>query len=234
MKGKAISSNKEYVNKLRRGETRERMSESAIRSREEDAKLQRSTKKVKENHSWAPPQSISPQSAQERTQSYKEKLLGEMLGAFEQAFSFGHSMDTEAESDDEFPELPIGEKAMKFSGSTKMRIRAPWSNAIIIKVFGKIMGYHFLHSRITSMWKPIGRMDCVDLGNEFFLIKYQAKEDHAKVLREGLWFVENYHYKISSLAKGGAEVEARISQDEGKQKLSEDAEDAFGPWVLVA
>ena len=45
---------------------------------------------------------------------------------------------------------------------------------------------------------------------------------------------ENCHYKISSLAKGGAEVEARNSQDEGKQKLSKEAEDAFGPWVLVA
>ena len=70
-------------------------------------------------------------------------MLGEMPGAFEQAFSFGLSMDTEAKSDDEFLELPIGEKAVKFSGSTKTRIRAPWTNALIVKVFGKTVGYHF-------------------------------------------------------------------------------------------
>ncbi|KAL0002524.1 hypothetical protein SO802_016305 [Lithocarpus litseifolius] len=162
------------------------MSETAIRSREEDAELQRSTKKVKEHHSLGLSQSVSTQSSQEGSKSYKEKLLGEMPGAFEQAFSFGISMDTEAESDDEFPELPIGEKAVKFSGSTKTRIRAPWTNALIVKVFGKTVGYHFLHSRITSMWKPIGRMDCVDLGNDLFLIKFQVKEDYARVLREGL------------------------------------------------
>nr|POE70237.1 hypothetical protein CFP56_36501 [Quercus suber] len=45
---------------------------------------------------------------------------------------------------------------------------------------------------------------------------------------------EFYHYKISLLEKGGAEVDADISQDERKQKGSEVAEDAFGPWVLVA
>ncbi|XP_050264109.1 uncharacterized protein LOC126708362 [Quercus robur] len=277
-------------------------------------------------------------------------------------------MDTEAKFYDEFLELPIGEKVVKFFGSTKTRIRVPWTNALIVKVFGKTVGYHFLHSRIISLWKPIGRMDCVDLGNDFFLIKFQAKEDHARVLREGPCFVgghylsirpfsqrnlgknktmrgidtkvdniytvgvgplqmlgwgryrirllelpieyyetstlkeigkaiglvlridthtatesrgrfarlyvqvnfnepiikllkmggidqpvqyerinsmcfacghvgykaENYHYKISSLAKGGVEVEARNSQDEGKQKLSKEADDAFGPWVLVA
>ena len=46
--------------------------------------------------------------------------------------------------------------------------------------------------------------------------------------------VEYCDYKISSSTKGGVEVEAGISQDEDKQKLSENAEDAFGPWVLVA
>ena len=172
------------------------MTETTIRSREEDAELQRSTKKVKEHHSLGLSQPLSTQPSQEESKSYKEKLLGVMPGAFEQAFSFGLSMDTEAESDDEFLELPIGEKPVKFSGRTKTRIRAPWTNALIVKVFGKTVGYHFLHSRITSLWKPIGRMDCVDLGNDFFLIKFQAKEDYARVLREGLWFIGGHYLSI--------------------------------------
>ena len=141
-------------------------------------------------------QSVSPLSTQERSRSYKEKLLGEILGVFEQAFSFGLSMDTKVKSNDEFLELPIGEKVVKFFGSTKTRIRAPWTNALIVKVFGKTVGYHFLHSRIISLWKPIGRMDCVDLGNDFFLIKFQAKEDYSRVLREGPWFVGGHYLSI--------------------------------------
>ena len=100
-------------------------------------------KKVKEHHSLGLSQSICTQPSQEGSKFYKEKLLGEMPGAFKQAFSFGLSMDTEVESDDEFSKLPIGEKAVKFFRSTKARIRAPWMNALIFKVFGKTVGYHF-------------------------------------------------------------------------------------------
>lgn len=39
-------------------------------------------------------------------------------------------------------------------------------------------------------------MDCVDLGHHFFLIKFQLKEDHAKVLREGPWFVGGHYLSI--------------------------------------
>ena len=34
------------------------------------------------------------------------------------------------------------------------------------------MGFHFLHSRIMQLWKPAGRLDCIDLGEDFFLIKF--------------------------------------------------------------
>ena len=45
---------------------------------------------------------------------------------------------------------------------------------------------------------------------------------------------ENCHYKISAPARGGADVEIGNSQGERKQKMPEEAEGAFGPWVLVA
>ena len=98
-------------------------------------------------------------------------------------------MDTEAESNDEFLELRLDKMVVRFSESMKMKIRAPWANALIVKVFIKTVCYHFLHFRILSLWKPTWKMVCVDLGNDFFLIKFQLKEDHAKVLREGPWFI---------------------------------------------
>lgn len=94
------------------------MTETVIRSRKEDAELQRSTKKVKENHNLAFPHVDSSCSSPKGNLSYKEKLLGEISGAFEKVFNFGLNMDTEAESDDDLTDLPISEKAVKFSGST--------------------------------------------------------------------------------------------------------------------
>ena len=100
------------------------------------------------------------------------KLLGEIPRAFEQAFNIVFNMDIEVESDDEFSKLPLDEKAVRFSSNMKTKIWAPWANALIVNVFRKTVGYHFLHSRILSLWKPMGKMDCVNLGNAFFLVKF--------------------------------------------------------------
>ena len=74
---------------------------------------------------------------------------------------------------------------MKFSRERKNKIRASWASTLIVKAFGKSMGFHFLHYKLTSMWKPSGKMDCIDLGSSFFLIKFSLKEDHARVLKGG-------------------------------------------------
>ncbi|KAF3970060.1 hypothetical protein CMV_006197 [Castanea mollissima] len=96
-------------------------------------------------------------------------------------------MEFDATSDDEFENLPLGEVAVKLFGERKNKIRASWASTLIVKVSGKTVGFHFLHSRLTSMWKPSRKMDCIDLGHGFFLINFSLKEDHAKVLKGGPW-----------------------------------------------
>ena len=90
-------------------------------------------------------------SSKEGSKSYKEKLLGEIPGAFEQAFDFGLNMELKADSDEEFTDLPTGEKVVNFSGTMKAKIRVPWENALIVKVFGKTVGFHFLHAHSWSL-----------------------------------------------------------------------------------
>lgn len=54
-------------------------------------------------------------------------------------------------------------------------------------------GHNFLHAKIRALWKPVGRIDCIDLGKDFFLISFLVKEDHDVVLRNGPWFIgENF------------------------------------------
>lgn len=55
---------------------------------------------------------------------YKDSLMGEIPGAFD--------------------DLPPGEVAVKLSGDRKNKIRASSSSALIMKVFGRTVGYHFL------------------------------------------------------------------------------------------
>lgn len=81
-------------------------------------------------------------------------------------------MDAESNSDEEVEELREGFASVSLSKETKQCIRAPWSKAIIVKVFSRIVGYKFLHSRLMNLWKPFGRVDMVDLGKDFFLLRF--------------------------------------------------------------
>lgn len=72
------------------------------------------------------------------------------------------------ESDTELDDLAEGMVDVKLSKKTKSRIRAPWTKALIVKVYGKTVGYSYLTFKINTFWKPMAKMDCVDLGKDFF------------------------------------------------------------------
>ncbi|KAK7850102.1 uncharacterized protein At4g02000 [Quercus suber] len=58
------------------------------------------------------------------------------------------------------------------------------------------MGYHFLTTRLTSLWKLSGRLDCVDLSKDFFLIRFSLQSDYGRVLKDGPWFVGGHYLSI--------------------------------------
>ncbi|XP_023872239.1 uncharacterized protein LOC111984850 [Quercus suber] len=155
-----------------------------VRTCEEEDELQRSTKKVKENPTFS------------ITSSYRDKLMGEMPGAYYKAFDISSYDDENLISDDESETLAEGLAAVKLSKEKKSRIRAQWSNVIIVKVFGRTVGFHFLHSKISSLRKPGGRLDVVDLGKDFFLVRFGLKEDLDKVLKGGPWFIGEHFLTI--------------------------------------
>lgn len=165
--------------------------EAAVRSREEDEELQRSTKKIKEAH--LADNSPGPNG---RRISSKDRLTGEIPGAYEKAFSFDNAKEDEIESDGESSDLAAGIAAVNLSGARKVSIRAQWSNALIVKVVGRTVGYQYLLSRIMSLWKPSGRLDCVDLEEDLFLVRYSLKADYERVLRDGPWFVGGHYLSI--------------------------------------
>ena len=94
--------------------------------------------------------------------SFRDKLLGEIPGAYTQAFCFEEFMDDDAESDEEVETLRQGMVAVKFSKELKQKIRRPWARALIVKVYSRAVGLNFLQARLLSLWKPAGRMDVVE------------------------------------------------------------------------
>ncbi|KAF3952429.1 hypothetical protein CMV_022009 [Castanea mollissima] len=69
-------------------------------------------------------------------------MIGEIPGAYAQAFEFPNLKDSDVESDDEAStaELQEGTVAVKLSRETKLHIREPWTKAIIVKLVGRLNG----------------------------------------------------------------------------------------------
>ena len=173
-------------------------------SREEEAELTWNTKKVKDvwHAGFMESQgssSLEPSQAftfRKPPLSFKDKLVGEIPGAYTRAFNFKKFMEDDAKSDDEVEPLRQGLAVVKFTKEFKQHIQNSWLKALIVKVYGRTIGFNFLHSRIHSMWKPVGRLNCVDLGHNFFLIRFSLKEDFEIVLRKGPWFVGEHFLSI--------------------------------------
>ena len=122
--------------------------------------------------------------------------MGEIPGAYVKAFDFSDLLDMEADSDEEVEELREGLATVKLTRETKLRIRKSWSNALIIKLYGRAIGLSFLQSKLVSTWKPSGTLVCVDLGKEFYSVCFYLKEDMDEVLKNGPWFIVGHFLSI--------------------------------------
>ena len=123
--------------------------------------------------------------------SYRDKLVKEILGAFAQTFNLNARKEDHSTPNEEMGELSEGLLAVRLSSDTRKLIRSKWTHTLIVRVFGRSMGYHYLHFKVISLWKPAGHLDCVDLGNELFLMRFGLVEDFDK-----LWFIGGHYLTI--------------------------------------
>ncbi|OMO98612.1 Endonuclease/exonuclease/phosphatase, partial [Corchorus olitorius] len=174
--------------------------------------LQRSNKRIKDNHSTMDtsdplpsirnfdraPSNRSSKSCDPNSKetlpfnpqaSYRDMLVQSQEG-LQICFNtnsrqLDEESDNEKDFDDDIPTILL-------SSEEKKRIRTPWLNSIIVKTFGKSVGYNFLYPRVKAEWKPHGPMDCIDLGKDLFLFRFHSKDDFNRIFYGGPWFVGPY------------------------------------------
>ena len=219
-----------------RPKEKERVS-SNMQSVEDDGANHRNSKKHKENHvnhtqeidlglehpvggeseafveSKEPTEPSSP--IRVRTGiSYKDSLVGVLPGAYENAF-FGNNMEedggvsSDEEGDGDSPE--DGEVVIRFTRDLKQKIRAPWSTSLIVKVFGRSVGYIFLVNKLKFIWKAFGTFTCVDLGEGFFLIRFESRTSFEEVLKGGPWFIGEHFLSLRPWTPNFRASEASVS-----------------------
>lgn len=75
----------------------------------------------------------------------------------------------------------------------KEKIYAPWKTSIIVKGVGKSFGYKALLTWRTSIWRPKGNLHMIDLGYDFYLVKFTQSIDFMSELERGPWFVGEHY-----------------------------------------
>jgi hypothetical protein len=170
-------------------------------SQEELDLMERSTKKQKGEGTFLPQRSL---------RSYKDSLVSPSNN-WENHADF--NMDNPFEEEDSDGECDIDEKypTISLSKEEKMRIQAPWRSALIIKAFGKSIGFKYMEYKIKVLWNPIGELQCIDLGLDYFLIRFKLSEDYWKVVNGGPWFVKQQFLSIRRWSPGFRPSEAKMT-----------------------
>ncbi|KAH1213844.1 hypothetical protein GmHk_14G041722 [Glycine max] len=70
---------------------------------------------------------------------------------------------------------------------------APWQDALVVKLLGKNIGFQAIKDCLTRIWKLVAGFDILDIGNHFYMVKFDTTEDRQKVIDGGPWMIF-YHY----------------------------------------
>nr|POF23677.1 uncharacterized protein CFP56_77213 [Quercus suber] len=223
------------------GKTSKEMERETLKhSDEEEDTLARSIKKFKDCHRA---HKTNENGMGVKRGSYKDKLVGAIPGAFAQAFGFDTSMQEDVESDiEEENEQDDGIRIgltkedkirIGFTKEDKIRMRTPWQKALIIKTFGRRMAFSFLVERVRKMWNPCGGMDCIDLGYDYFLVKFELAEDMDAILMGGPWFIGQHFLAIRQWEPGFKASTATLSSVAVWIRLPELPLEFYEPSVLL-
>ncbi|KAJ4848560.1 hypothetical protein Tsubulata_007862 [Turnera subulata] len=76
---------------------------------------------------------------------------------------------------------------------TELRIHKQWEDTVIVKMWGRSIGYKMLCSRLQRLWRLRGGFR---VNNNYFLVKLADKEDYMHALTGGPWVVLDHYLTV--------------------------------------
>lgn len=106
--------------------------------------------------------------------------------------------EEEEVSDDDIEEevVDVSMFSMGISRKENREARKPWRTSLIIKLVGRKIGYQYLLRRIQKMWQAQSTISLIDLPNNFFIIRFKAKEDYNTALFNGPWLTGDHYLHV--------------------------------------
>lgn len=178
--------------------------ERALTSEESDI-LQRSNKKFKPDENGVGKEVEmevpSSQGVEGTGPSGKLRSYSQMAQGFDRAVNPLFESNGVADvSDDEENQEGYAEDmncpTIYLSKEDKRRIRHPWMNAIIIKLFDRRMSYEVLVRKLKLKWNLKGQIALTDVGHAYYVVRFSSLEDYEFVLTQGPWLIGDSYLTI--------------------------------------
>lgn len=93
-------------------------------------------------------------------------------------------------------ELSQDLSAITLTDEDKARIYKPWAFSLIIKLNGKKVTHDYLRTKLVNLWKPTESLTLIDLGYDYFTIKFIKEGNMLSVLHKGPWFVNEFYLSL--------------------------------------
>ncbi|WMV38169.1 hypothetical protein MTR67_031554 [Solanum verrucosum] len=107
-----------------------------------------------------------------------------------------HLHNTQSSSGVETDKLINGIRTIKLSKEDKERLYAPWRCSLIIKLMGRRIVHHYLKSKIQDISKPMENFPLIDLGSDYYIVKFSKEENMMTALQKGPWFINDHYLSV--------------------------------------
>lgn len=102
----------------------------------------------------------------------------------------------------EFPDGEDGEPVITIAREVLDDMNGLWKNCMIVKVLRRNISLLALNRRLNEMWKPNGAMHVMDLPRQFFMIRFDVKEEYMAALTGGPWRVFGSYLLVQAWSPG--------------------------------
>ncbi|QHO20966.1 uncharacterized protein DS421_11g342530 [Arachis hypogaea] len=101
-----------------------------------------------------------------------------------------------SKSDIKVVDLGEGLFNILISEAAERELWKPWWRSLIVKLLGRKIGYAAMKRRLETIWGRFGGIDVIDLGNDFYIVKFLAQDDLDHALLDGPWKIYDHYLAI--------------------------------------
>ena len=83
-----------------------------------------------------------------------------------------------------------------FDDSLVAAMSLPWKDALVVKVLGLFLSYTAMREKLRVMWKLSAGFEVMDVGNGYFMIKFDRPEDREKVIAKGPGMLNDHYLAV--------------------------------------